>query len=154
MTNVSASELAGLPFTRGLTAAHVERLTALASRATFPAGQRIFEEGEPATRLWLVRTGRVALDLHVPGQDRLIVETVGPGDELGLSWIGPAPRWQFGAVAQQEVTAFALDASAVLALCEDDHELGYRLTRRLLDTAVSRLQAARIRLLDLYASVP
>jgi CRP/FNR family transcriptional regulator, cyclic AMP receptor protein len=102
--------------------------------------------------LWLIRTGQVALDLHVPGRDRLIVETLGPGDELGLSWLLPPSRWQFGAVAQVRMSAFELSSAAVSCLCESDHELGYQLTQRLLGTAISRLQAARIRILDLYAA--
>jgi hypothetical protein len=102
--------------------------------------------------LWLIRAGRIALDLHVPGRDRLIVETLGPGDELGLSWLLPPARWQFGAVAQVTVSAFELASAAMTCLCESDHELGYQLTRRLLATAIGRLQAARIRILDVYAA--
>ena len=80
------------------------------------------------------------------------METLGPGDELGLSWLMPAAQWQFGAIAQATTSTFKLSSAAVMSLCEIDHELGYQLTRRLLTTAISRLQAARIRILDLYAA--
>lgn len=152
MSGISPADLAGLAFTDGLAPASVERLAALATGIHIAAGQRIFNEGEPATRLWLIRSGRVALDLQLPGRDRLIVETLGPGDELGLSWLAPAAQWQFGAVAQLDVTAIEFRSATVMALCEADHELGYQLTRSLLNTAISRLQAARIRILDLYAA--
>jgi CRP-like cAMP-binding protein len=136
----------------GLAPSQLDRLAAITSSIEVPAGTRLFEEGGQAAAMWLIRTGQIALDLHVPGRDRLIVETLGPGDELGLSWLLPPAQWQFGAVAQVGVSAFELSAAAVTGLCESDHELGYRLTRRLLGTAVGRLQAARIRLLDLYAA--
>ncbi|HUA40911.1 MAG TPA: cyclic nucleotide-binding domain-containing protein [Streptosporangiaceae bacterium] len=152
MSGVSVSELSQHAFASGLTAGQLERLAALAVSTDIPAGCRLFDEGGPAARLWLVRTGRIALDLEVPGRERIIVETLGPGDELGLSWLTPAAQWQFGAIAQLPVSAFELSSGALIDLCEADHELGYQLTRRLLDTAITRLQAARIRILDLYAA--
>ena len=58
----------------------------------------------------------------------------------------------FGAEAVQDTTAFGLDAAAVGALLDSDPAIGYQLVRRLMTVAVSRLQATRIRLLDLYAT--
>jgi CRP/FNR family transcriptional regulator, cyclic AMP receptor protein len=150
--SVLGFELASHRFASGLAPGHLDRLAAIATSIEVGAGTRLFDEGGQATSMWLIRTGRIALDLHVPGRDRLIVETLGPGDELGLSWLLPPARWQFGAVAQVGVSAFELRSAAVTGLCEADHELGYQLTRRLLGTAVGRLQAARIRILDLYAA--
>ena len=65
----------------------------------------------------------------------------------------PAAQWQFGATAQAHRGRVRVQQrTAVTNLCESDHELGYQLTRRLLTTAITRLQAARIRILDLYAA--
>ncbi len=152
MSGVLPADLAEHAFLRGLSADRLDRLASLATSAEMPAGQRIFEEGEHASRLWLIRAGRVVLDLRVPGRRRLIVETLGPGDELGLSWLSPAPQWQFGAHAQLPVSAFELPSAGLVELCEADYELGYQLTRRLLSTAISGLHAARIRMLDLYGA--
>ena len=152
MSGVRPADLGAHAFARGLSADQLDRLASLATSVEMPAGQRIFEEGEHASRLWLIRTGRVVLDLRVPGRHRLIVETLGPGDELGLSWLSAAPQWQFGAYSQQPVSAFELPSARLVELCEYDYELGYQLTRRLLSTAISRLQAARIRILDRYGA--
>ena len=151
MTRPELAEFATHPFVRGLAAGYVEQLADRADQVEIAAGQRIFGELGEARGLWLIRSGRVALDLQVPGRQRVVVETLGPGDELGLSWLAPVPRWQFGATAELAVDAWALSSAAVLGLCDADHELGYQLTRRLLTTAISRLHAARIRILDLYA---
>jgi CRP/FNR family transcriptional regulator, cyclic AMP receptor protein len=150
--SVVSSELASHRFAAGLRQSQLDRLAAIASSIQMTAGTRLFEEGGQAACMWLIRTGQIALDLYIPGRDRLIVETLGPGDELGLSWLLPPARWQFGAVAQVDVSAFQLSSAAVTGLCESDHELGYQLARRLLGTAIGRLQAARIRILDLYAA--
>ncbi|MEU1405738.1 regulator, partial [Streptomyces sp. NPDC005728] len=52
--------------TTALPAEHRERLMCLAREVSFEAGARLFEEGHRADRFWIVRTGTVALDLHVP----------------------------------------------------------------------------------------
>jgi CRP-like cAMP-binding protein len=115
-----------------------------------PAGRRIFEDGGIAQGFWLIRSGSVALDLQVPGEGQLVIETLGMGEVLGWSWQLPRYRWALGAVAVQPTEAFQFDGPAVHALCDADPRLGYELTRRFLDVASNRLQATRNRLLDRY----
>ena len=92
---------------------------------------------------WLIRSGSVAMDLHVPGEGQIIVETLGMGDVLGWSWLVPPYVSMFGAVTMQPTEAFHFDARPVRALCEADPRLGYELTRRFLDVASNRLQASQ-----------
>jgi CRP/FNR family transcriptional regulator, cyclic AMP receptor protein len=148
---VDATELAGHAFLRGMPGRCVAVLARACRLTQVPEGHRFFAEGDPANRLWLIRSGHVALDLHPPGRT-LIVETLGKGDLLGLSWLVPPYEWQFGATALQDTVAFELDAAQVRAACDADPVLGYELLRRVMPAASSRLQAARIRMLDLYAA--
>jgi CRP/FNR family cyclic AMP-dependent transcriptional regulator len=145
-----AAELDGHAFLRGMADRHVAVLARACHLTVVRQGHRFFAEGDPANRLWLIRSGHVALDLHPPGR-QLIVETLGKGDLLGLSWLVPPYEWQFGATAVMETIAFELDAATVRASCDADPGLGYELLRRVMSAASSRLQAARIRMLDLYA---
>ena len=68
MTGVEPAALTAHPFTAGLTGGQLTRLAALAVPVEIPAGQRLFDEGGRADRLWLITAGRVALDLRVPGR--------------------------------------------------------------------------------------
>jgi CRP-like cAMP-binding protein len=147
----SAAELGGHAFLRGMPAGYVAVLAGACRATAVRAGHRFFDEGGTASRFWLIAGGRVALDVHSPGHSTLILETLGPGDLLGLSWLVPPYEWQFGATAVQETMTFELDAEAVRAACDADPGLGYQLLRRVMPAASSRLQAARIRMLDLYA---
>jgi CRP/FNR family transcriptional regulator, cyclic AMP receptor protein len=151
MTGVTPAELVRHAFLHGLPASQVAPLARASKPVTISKGQRIFEEGTPATEFWLIKRGQVALDVHLPGRRRMIMETLGDGDLLGLSWISPPLPWQFGAAADTDTTAYQLDGAAVLAACDQDPQLGYQLLRRAMATASRRLQATRIRLLDLYA---
>jgi CRP-like cAMP-binding protein len=152
VTGVSPSVLAGHAFLHGMPAEHVARLAGIAAEVSVPAGRRFFEEGGEAAQFWLIRTGHVALDLCVPARPKLIVETVGGGDVIGLSWLSAPRRWQFGAEAVQPTTAFVLNGAATSALCDRYPVLGYQVTRQLMDVAATRLHATRIRMLDLYAA--
>jgi CRP-like cAMP-binding protein len=152
MTGVAPGELAGHPFLRGMPAALLTPLASASTLVTMPEGRRIFEEGATAAKFWLIRHGKVALDIHVPGRTRILLETLGDGDLLGLSWLSPPLPWQFGAVAMADTTAYELDGAAVLAACDQDAELGYQLLRRAMTAASRRLQATRVRMLDVYAA--
>jgi len=56
----------------------------------FEAGQKIFESGSPANRFYLILAGEVVLEseLAEPGV-MLPIQTLGPGDNLGWSWLFP-----------------------------------------------------------------
>lgn len=130
---------------------HVARLLPLSHSVKFPAGSRILNEGRSADRFWVIRAGRVALDLHVPGRPAAVVDTLGPGDLLGWSWLLPPHRGHFGARAETEVTADEFDAATVRVLCEEDPLLGREVAMAVATVVASRLTSARTRLLDLYA---
>ena len=147
MIEVTAEALSAHPFLHGMSHDHLAVLADAAADVTFPARHRLFEDGGNATRFWLVQSGYVALDLHVPGQGRMKIDTIGMGELLGWSWLFPPYRWAFGAVAASPVEAFEFDARAVRARCESDLALGYELTTRLAHVVARRLQATRIRLI-------
>ncbi|GAA3277100.1 cyclic nucleotide-binding domain-containing protein [Dactylosporangium vinaceum] len=138
------------PFLTGLPPAYVERLSHWARRVPLPAGTRVFEEHGRADRWWLIRDGYVNLDTRLPGRGDVIVETLGPGSVQGWSWLFPPYRWHFGAVTLGPVLAIALAGPGVRGLCDADPAFGYELTRRFTAVVVDRMQATRMRLLDLY----
>jgi len=149
MTSLSVFDQLAL---HGFVADFAATRLALAGRPVFlPAGRRLFREGAAADRFWLMHGGSVAIDLHVPGRGDIVVERVGPETVLGWSWSRPPYRWRFGAVVAEDVLAVEFDASRVRALMADDAELGRELDARLLDVVADRLQAARLRLVELYA---
>lgn len=147
MIEVTAEALAAHPFLHGISHDHLVTLAEMASDVTFPAKHRLFEDGRSATRFWLLQSGQVTLDLHVPGQGRMNIDTIGMGEMLGWSWLFPPYRWAFGAVATSPVKAFEFDARMVRARCASDPALGYELTQRLAHVVAKRLQATRVRLI-------
>jgi CRP/FNR family transcriptional regulator, cyclic AMP receptor protein len=144
---VTAEALAGNPFLHGMSRDHLAVLAEAASDVTFPTRHRLFEDGGSANRFWLLQSGHVNLDLNVPGQGRMKIETIGMGELLGWSWLFPPYKWAFGAVAASPVEAFEFDGRAVRACCASDPVLGYEVTQRLAHVVAKRLQATRVRLI-------
>jgi CRP/FNR family cyclic AMP-dependent transcriptional regulator len=146
MIEVTASALGAHPFLRGVPRADLAALAACASDVTFPARHRVFEDGGYAGRFWLIRSGHVALDLRVPGEGPVVVETIGMGELLGCSWLFPPYRWGFGAVTISPLEAFEFDAAGVRACCAADPVLGHEFALRVARVLGSRLQATRMKL--------
>jgi CRP/FNR family cyclic AMP-dependent transcriptional regulator len=139
------------PFLADLPAGWQQRLAVHASPVMRPAGRRLFREGGPADRFWLLQSGDVALDFHVPGRGDVVIEHIGVGGVLGWSWLFAPCRWTLGGIVAQDCRALQFDAAAVGALIDDDPALGRELMTRFVAVVAGRLQAARRRLADLYS---
>ncbi|WP_064744035.1 Crp/Fnr family transcriptional regulator [Actinomadura oligospora] len=150
MTSVLASSLARHSFLRDLRTPHLQRLSTAAKEVELPERHRFFDEGGHADRFWLIETGRVGLDVHIPGRGLVVIETFGRDTVLGWSWLFPPFQWRFGARALEPVRAVEFDGRLVRTLCAADPELGHELTRRFAEVMLDRLQATRLRLLDVY----
>jgi CRP/FNR family transcriptional regulator, cyclic AMP receptor protein len=144
------AELAEHPILTGLGEDLLASLAAHTRTVRFPAASRIFDEGQVADRFWLVCDGQVALDLHVPGRGTLLVDMVSPGAVLGWSWLFPPYRWRFGATAAAPTRAMEIEAGPVRELAANDAEFGRATYQRFSEVAVGRLQATRLRLLDVF----
>ena len=147
MIEVNAAALAAHPFLHGMSADQLGLLADAARDVSFPARYRLFEDGGNATRFWLIQAGHVSLDLHVPGEGPVVIESIGMGELLGWSWLFPPYKWAFGAVSATAVEAFEFDAPTVRELCAAYPELGYEFNQRVTRVLAKRLQATRIRLI-------
>jgi CRP/FNR family cyclic AMP-dependent transcriptional regulator len=142
--------LLGHPFLAGIDPALGRRLVGCARNLRFAPGAYLFHEDGPAEEFYLIREGRVALELHVPGRPAITIASLGAGELVGASWLAPPYRWGFDARASTDTRAFGLDAACLRKKCEADHHLGYEMMRRLLPVMVHRMQAARRQMLDVY----
>jgi CRP/FNR family cyclic AMP-dependent transcriptional regulator len=85
------------PFFRGMKAQHLRTIGESATVVRFEPGHVIFEEGEPAHRFYLIRTGRVALQLVSYRIEPFTLMTLEQDDVIGWSWLFPPYRWKFTA---------------------------------------------------------
>ena len=79
MTTSIAELVAEHPLLAGLPGDAVAQVAGCARNVAFAPGPLLLAEGDPADTLYLVRRGRVAIEVHAPGRGPIIIETVGPG---------------------------------------------------------------------------
>jgi len=145
--------LAAHSFFKGMEEIYLPLFVGCASNVRFEADQVIFREGEEANQFYLIRHGRVAVEVSTPGRGPVIIQTLGEGDVLGWAWMIPPYRWHFDARAVELTRAIALDGKCLREKSESDHDLGFQLMKRATHVIEQRLQATRLQLLDVYGSV-
>jgi len=141
------------PFLKNLEPEYLALLAGCAANVRFREGAFMFREGEPAGQCFLIREGKMALEIAAPGRGSIIVQTLGAGDVTGFSWLLEPHQWQFDGRAVEPVRALALDGTCLRGKCADDPRLGFELTQLFARLAIRRLQATRLRLLDVYGNV-
>jgi CRP-like cAMP-binding protein len=142
--------LARQPLLGSLDRGDVDRLADCGRIEVFAAGALIACEGEPADWFYVIRDGRVALELAAPAGRPLGIETLGWRDIVGWSWIFPPHRWTCDVRAIGTTRVIAVNGACLRRRCDDDPAFGYRLMRLFARLAADRLHATRLRLLDVY----
>ena len=141
------------PFLKDLAPEYLALLSGCATNVRFGAGSFLFREGGAADRCFLIREGKLALEIAAAGRGSIIVQTLGAGDVAGFSWLLEPHRWQFDGRVVEPVHAVALDGTCLRGKCADDPRLGFELTQLFARLAIQRLQATRLQLLDVYGNV-
>jgi len=141
------------PFFAGLDARFIDLVCGCARNVRFEPGQALFHEGAAADEFYLLRQGRVALEIAAPGRGALTFQTLNHGEIVGLSWLIPPYRWAYTAKALELVRAIAIDGRCLRNKCDADHDLGYEMMKRVVPVLVQRLQGTRLQILDVYGDV-
>lgn len=145
-----ASILKEMSFFKGMDEKHLAALALCARNAQFKTGEIIFKEGDRSSWFYVLKSGRVAIEVNVIGKGTMIIQTISEGDVLSWSWMVPPFKKHFGARAMQLTRAIAFDGECVRKKCEEDHSLGYELFKRFAVIISQRLDATRLQLIDMY----
>jgi CRP/FNR family transcriptional regulator, cyclic AMP receptor protein len=124
-----------------------------AQNRVFEEGEYLMREGDDADAFYVIRTGQVAMEIFVPQRGPVVIETIDEGDLLGWSWLMPPYRCHLDARAVDTVHTVAFDAVCLRGKADEDPALGYELLKRFIPVIVERLQATRVRILDVYGHV-
>lgn len=141
-----------IPWFQEIDIKHFDSLCGIAFVKEVEAGHELFREGDKEDFLYIVLEGRVAVELFVPGRGRMRIFTAEPMDVIGWSSVTPVIRQRTASArAVLPGRLVALDAKQLRQLCDQDHDLGYIVMRRLANVVASRLLVTRLQLLDIFA---
>lgn len=138
------------PFFAAFSPEHIQLLAGCARNHRFTAGEYLFREGDPADEFFLIRQGKVALEITAPGREPIVFETLSDGEVAGASWLVAPYRWMFDARATTLTRAIGMDAKCLRGKCDTDHSLGYEMMKSVLSILVKRLDHTRLQIIDVY----
>jgi CRP/FNR family transcriptional regulator, cyclic AMP receptor protein len=137
-------------FFSGLGAADVAMIAGCAENVRYLAGESLFHAGDPANHFFVVRAGKVALELHPPGHDVFRFATLGEQEVLGWAWLIPPYRWLVDARALEVTRLLRFDGTCLRRKCDDDPRLGYDLMQRFARVLVEQFGHLQLQLMDVY----
>ena len=107
----------------------VSELTQQLHSFDFPRGHKVFTEGEPGDRLYIVISGKVKIGRCSPDGHENLLTIAGPSDMFGeLSIFDPGPRTS-SATTITEVRAVSMDRETLRAWIADRPETAEQLLR-------------------------
>ena len=136
------------PFFMGMIPRHLQELADAAFQLQFEEGENVFAEGTPANRFYLILKGKVVLESELADRTVIPVQTLGPGDDLAWSWLFPPYSMHFSARALEPTTTIFFYGTRLREQCDEDHELGYQLMKRIAEVATKCLHATQTRLTE------
>src|ERR1051325_1551845 len=129
MTNLE-SRIAAHPFIRPLSEHARTVLTQGAREEIFEANQVIIRAGQPANSMYLIDTGKVAIEAPGSGGRGRVLQIIDGGSAFGWSWLYAPFTWRLQVRAVERTRVIRLDGGHILAACEADHGVGYQIIKR------------------------
>ena len=128
-----------------------KRLAKLGTLQDFDADAVVLHEGEDATSMGILLSGRLSLRTLVPERGPVTILSIEPGDIFGWSAALGDTKTQSTAVATLPSQALMIDGARLREALKEDHALAASLYPRILQAVGRRLRATRMQLLDLFA---
>jgi CRP-like cAMP-binding protein len=154
---ISPELLRRYPFFCCLDDAQQKAVAMITEEISVPSGAVLFEEGQPATALYLLIEGSVDLYFTVPGEGptkpgrEFWVGEINPGEPFGISALIEPYRLTAMARVTGPSHILKIDGSALRALCEVDTHMAYALMRQIAKAALERLHATRVQMVGVRA---
>jgi CRP-like cAMP-binding protein len=146
-------ELEQIPWFQELKPEHLQKIIEISFLRMLKAGEVLFREGDQEDCLYIVLEGRVALDIFIPHRGKIRIYTVEKWDVFGWSSVTPTIHQRTaGATAVTDGLVVCIDSKKLRQICDEDHDLGYIVIRRLTNIVAGRLLVTRLQMIDMFAS--
>lgn len=144
----TAEYLATHPFFSGLSDDILKFLCECSETFEIKKGQILFRQDEKADKFYIVRNGRISIEIPAIMGPTLELQSLGNDQVLGWSWLISPYKWSFQAEAEEDTELLMFDGAAILAHCEQDSRFGYELLKKFAALMSIRLDAARKRMMQ------
>jgi len=111
-------------------------------------GQILFLQGEHADKFYVVRSGRISIQMPAIMGPTLEIQAVDEDQVLGWSWLISPYQWNFQTKAEEDSELLQFDGAEILARCEQEPKFGYELLKKFAALMSEGLNAARLKMMD------
>lgn len=141
-----------IPWFVDLSQSQLDALAGIATLHEIEENEYLFREGDREDYLYVLLEGQVVLEVEVPTRGLVPIYRAESLDIIGWSSMTPIVRQRTASVrATQTCLLLGLNSKLLEQLCEEDHELGYTIMRRVANVVANRLLTTRLCLLELIA---
>jgi CRP/FNR family transcriptional regulator, cyclic AMP receptor protein len=143
-------EILNIPWFSELTTAQAEQLAEISRICECKTGDELFKEGDRADNLYIVLSGQILAENYIPSLGKHGVLHAEPLDVIGWSCLTPVVRQRVAtARACLPSRVLSIEGEPLVHLCENDHDLGYIVMRRVANIVASQYLATRLYLYDI-----
>jgi CRP-like cAMP-binding protein len=128
-----------------------EKLLSLSEPFRFKAGDDIIVEGDCSKYLYIIKSGRVAVEMKMPPKGRRTIRTGEAGDMINWSALVEPHRATASLRAVQDTEALGINGELLIVESHKDCQLGFELYRALTEVIAGRLNATRLQFMNVYS---
>jgi CRP/FNR family cyclic AMP-dependent transcriptional regulator len=134
----------------GLNAQQLRLLADSAVLLQFEPERYVFRQGAPANRFYLILEGKVELEMESEIREDTVIpiRTLGPGEDLGWDWLFPPFYFHASARTIEATKAISFYGTRLQQQCEEDHDVGYEIMKRIAAVAVQSFGTLQQKLME------
>lgn len=137
-----------LEMEKNFSAKDIKFMVGCASNAAFKKNDYFFHYGDRADKFYIIRSGKVGIQLPLPGHGAITIQSLGRAEILGWCWIFPPYTRTFAAKAMEDTRAIVFDGACLRKKCETHPRLGYNIMKYFSPLIMQRLDSTRMQLLE------
>ena len=138
------------PFFDDLEGQYLKLFAGCASNKHFKEGEFLLRENEQSTQFFIIKEGKVVIEVFAGNKGTLKIQTLMKGDLVGWSWLFPPYKNQFDAIALTRTHVIAFEGNCLKKKCKEDYKFGYEMLSRITAVIIDRLRNTRMQLMDIY----
>ncbi len=148
---ISYDDLKKIEFFADLTEEELRAIQQICKEEGYRAGDFIFREDTLAEHLYVLKSGKVSIDIRVANDRYLSVFTVSRFAEP-FGWSALVVPFRFSASARciEDSTIFSIDGKRLMALIERDYRMGFLIMRRIARVISERVRETRLQLIHTF----
>jgi CRP-like cAMP-binding protein len=148
---LDAAQLKKIPLFANLTTDHLKKVAKIAAQRQIKANERVFQEGEVGTEMYIIVQGKVRISKMVPGVGEEALAILEPGSYFGeMALIDDTPR-SADATAQLACTLYVIQKSDLEELMFLHKDLAYELLWTFVRTLSARLRETNDKIKAFFA---